>query len=116
MAVVNASNIRARPWGDACASHDLVDGADLIVVQEKMPPRTSEIRHSHTKARQFFYVLAGTLTIERAGEVYTLEARDGLEIAPGTIHVVSNTTSAVVEFLAIASPTTKGDRVTAAAE
>ena len=104
MSVVNVSNIRVRPWGDSCACYDLVDRADLIVVQEKMPPRTSEIRHSHARARQFFYVLAGALTIERAGEVYTLEARDGLDIAPGTIHVVSNTTSAVVEFLAIASP------------
>jgi mannose-6-phosphate isomerase-like protein (cupin superfamily) len=111
--VVNISSIAPRPWGDGCSSYDLVDGADLIVVQETMPPGTSEVRHFHTRARQVFYVLAGTLTIERGGEIFTLAARDALEIAPGVPHVVRNTSNAAAEFLAVASPTTKGDRVAA---
>jgi mannose-6-phosphate isomerase-like protein (cupin superfamily) len=114
--VVNAATIRPRPWGEGCSSYDLVDGAGLIVVQETMPPGTSEVRHFHVRSRQVFYVLAGTLTIERAGEIFTLHARDGLEIEPGTVHVVSNLSRENTEFLAIASPTTKGGRTIAPTE
>lgn len=114
--IVNISNIAPRPWGDSCYSYDLVDGADLIVAQETMPPGTSEVRHAHARARQMFYVLKGALTIERAGEIFMLHAGDGLEIGPGTIHVVANKSPSPAEFLAIASPTTKGDRIIPSAE
>jgi mannose-6-phosphate isomerase-like protein (cupin superfamily) len=102
-----------RPWGEGCLSYDLVDRGDLIVVQETMPPRGAEVRHAHARARQFFYVLSGTLVIERGSETFILGARDGLEIAPGTPHRVTNQSELPVEFLAVASPTTKGDRIMA---
>jgi mannose-6-phosphate isomerase-like protein (cupin superfamily) len=77
-----------------------------------MPPGTSEVPHRHRKARQFFFVLDGQIEIDVEGRVQRLESFHGLEIPPGALHVVRNASSSVVRFLAVAAPTTKGDRST----
>ena len=110
--MIRKEMLASRPWGKGCSSWDLLDRKDLIVVSESMPPATSEQRHFHAKARQFFFVLAGELRIEIDGKCEVLARGDGLEIEPGKPHRVFNSSTDVVEFLAIASPTTKGDRQT----
>jgi mannose-6-phosphate isomerase-like protein (cupin superfamily) len=80
------------------------------VVQEAMPPGTAEVRHFHKRARQFFFVLSGELAIEVEGERTTLSTHDGIEIAPGRAHQVLNESDSEASFLAVACPTTKGDR------
>lgn len=75
-----------------------------------MPPGASEVRHHHAKARQFFYVLHGELTLEVAGIVHMLRKGTGLEIAPGVAHQALNQSAAAVEFLVVSNPPSHGDR------
>jgi len=52
-------------WGDVCHGWRLLSQPDLSVIQERVPPGGAETRHYHTNARQFFFVLSGTATMER---------------------------------------------------
>ena len=97
-------------WGDGCDGWHLVRSPALSVIQERMPPGTAESRHRHANARQFFFVLAGELTIERDGAVLVLRAGEGLEIAPGEAHQVLNEAGDDAEFLVISQPPSHGDR------
>ena len=97
-------------WGDDCEGWVLSPSPDLMVIQERMPPRTAEIRHFHSKARQFFYVLSGELTMELEGKTHFVPAMSGIEIMPGAKHQARNNTDHDVHFLVISSPTTRGDR------
>lgn len=78
-----------------------------------MPPGTREARHRHAHARQFFYVLAGTLTMEVEGTRHRLAAGSGIELPPGTAHQASNESDADVEFLVVSTPPSHGDRIPA---
>jgi mannose-6-phosphate isomerase-like protein (cupin superfamily) len=76
-----------------------------------MPPGTAEQRHLHRHATQFFYVLAGELTIERSREEYRLRPNTGLTIPAGTPHQVFNRGSQDARFLVVSEPPSHGDRV-----
>jgi mannose-6-phosphate isomerase-like protein (cupin superfamily) len=82
----------------------------LAVAEEEMPPGTSEHRHVHAHARQFFYVLDGELAMELPEGSLVIRARQGLEVAPGTPHRAFNASASPVRFLVVSSPTTAGDR------
>lgn len=97
-------------WGDGCEGWHLLRASTLSVIEERMPPATSEVRHWHARARQFFYVLDGTLTLEVEGVVHQLPARTGLELPPGTAHQAFNQSGAAVEFLVVSEPPSHGDR------
>lgn len=97
-------------WGDGCEGWHLLRASNLSVIEERMPPATSEVRHWHARARQFFYVLDGTLTLEVEGVVHQLPARTGLELPPGTAHQAFNQSGAAVEFLVVSEPPSHGDR------
>jgi uncharacterized cupin superfamily protein len=97
-------------WGEGCEGWHLVRAQNLSVIEERMPPGTREIRHWHARARQFFYVLAGTLTVEVEGELHRLTKHVGIELPPGTAHQVINESQADVEFLVISEPPSHGDR------
>jgi len=75
-----------------------------------MPPGTAETRHRHAVARQFFFVLAGELTIERDEDAFVLRAGEGLEVAPGSAHQVLNRSDTDARFLVISQPPSHGDR------
>jgi mannose-6-phosphate isomerase-like protein (cupin superfamily) len=98
-------------WGDGCDGWHLVKRPDLSVIQERMPPGTAEVRHYHAKSRQFFFVLAGVLTMEIAGRLEALAAQQGLEIPAGAPHQARNESAAPVEFLVVSMPPSHGDRV-----
>jgi mannose-6-phosphate isomerase-like protein (cupin superfamily) len=97
-------------WGEVCDGWHLVRGEGLSVIEERMPAGAREQRHFHAKARQFFYVLEGELTMEVEGRCHGLGARQGLEIAPGERHQASNESREDVRFLVISSPPAQGDR------
>jgi mannose-6-phosphate isomerase-like protein (cupin superfamily) len=109
--VINKDSAEHYTWGDVCEGWHLVRSEGLSVIQERMPPGASEVRHVHTRARQFFFVLAGAMTIEVAGEREELAAGDGVEIGPGVPHQVFNSSDRDVEFLVISQPPAQGDRV-----
>jgi len=100
-------------WGDGCDGWHLMRAAGLSIIEERMPPGTREVRHWHARAAQFFYVLAGTLTLEVEGVTHHLVARTGIELPQGTAHQAINETEGDVEFLVVSTPPSHGDRIEA---
>jgi mannose-6-phosphate isomerase-like protein (cupin superfamily) len=98
-------------WGSDCDGWHLVKQPGLSVIQERMPPRTSEARHLHAIARQFFFVLKGTLVIESDGTRHELVAGEGFEIPPKTAHQVLNVGTSPTDFLVVSQPASHGDRM-----
>jgi mannose-6-phosphate isomerase-like protein (cupin superfamily) len=85
--------------------------AKLSVIQECMPTGASELRHLHTHARQFFFVLAGEALLEVNGAEHRLLPQQGLEIAPGMSHRIFNRGETDLHFLVVSQPPSHGDRV-----
>jgi mannose-6-phosphate isomerase-like protein (cupin superfamily) len=98
-------------WQEICEGWRLVDGEDLSVIHERMPPGTAEERHRHSKANQFFFVLSGQLSMALEGELHHIGAQEGLSVPAGAVHQARNDCDAAVEFLVISAPTTRGDRM-----
>lgn len=109
-APVSRANAPHYLWGEHCDGWHLLEGQDLHVIEEEMPPGTCETRHYHHKARQFFYVLSGQLTIDVSDTAHPLDPGQGLAVAPGTPHIAANRGNFPVRFLVISAPTTRGDR------
>ena len=107
----NKSNAEHYLWGDNCDGWHLVKSQDLSIIHERMPAHTSEVRHYHQHARQFFYVLSGVATIEVDGKEITLKPHEGIEVPPLVPHQMFNKSNNEVEFLVTSQPTSKGDRV-----
>ena len=107
---VSAANAEHYVWGGSCDGWHLLRGENLSVIEERMSPGAEEQRHFHISARQFFYVLAGELTLEVDGRFYSLQARQGLEIAPGQPHQALNRSGTDTHFLVISQPPSHGDR------
>jgi uncharacterized cupin superfamily protein len=110
MEAVSTTTAEHYLWGEICDGWHLLRSADLSVIEERMPPGTAEQRHRHERARQFFYVLAGELTMELDGVVHALAGGMGLQIAPGQAHQAMNRSSADVRFLVVSQPPSHGDR------
>jgi mannose-6-phosphate isomerase-like protein (cupin superfamily) len=87
-----------------------VQAPDLSVIEEEMPPGTEEVRHRHLQARQFFYVLHGSLIIECDGVSHQVGTHSGIEVAPMTPHQVRNESDSDVGFLVISQPPVQDDR------
>jgi len=97
-------------WGENCSGWHLLRSAQLSVIEESMPPGTSETRHYHEKSQQFFYILEGSARFEIGDELVTLHARQGLPVAAGTPHRIFNDSQEALRFLVISSPPAQGDR------
>ena len=98
-------------WGDGCDGWHLLKAESLSVIEERMRAGTSEVKHHHQMARQFFYVLKGVLSFEINGLELDLTPRQGVEIPPAIPHRVFNRSNQDTEFLVISSPPSHGDRV-----
>jgi sugar-phosphatase len=109
--VVESASVESRTWGDGCEAWGLLDSHDLLVAEEFMPAGTSETAHYHDTARQFFYVTSGVLAIGTPSDEQILRTGQGLRVDPGMPHTVRSLGPGPARFLAIAAPTTYGDRV-----
>jgi mannose-6-phosphate isomerase-like protein (cupin superfamily) len=98
-------------WGNNCDGWHLVKTEALSIIEEKMPPGTSEVRHYHQKSNQFFYVLKGNLQIEVEENEVELNAGQGLHIEAGQRHQVFNRSAGDAEFLVVSNPPSHGDRI-----
>jgi mannose-6-phosphate isomerase-like protein (cupin superfamily) len=98
-------------WGGVCDGWYLLKDPTLSVIQERVPPSAGEAPHFHVRARQFFYVLSGTATMEFEGQKVTFGPNQGLHVPPNTPHRLINCSDTDVVFLVISSPTTAGDRI-----
>lgn len=111
--VMNRDSAESYYWGDGgvrSTAWRLLEGNDLSVVEEVMPPGAAEQRHSHTFARQYFYVLEGEAVMAVAEHSYTLRPGDGIHVAPKQAHQIRNESGAEVRFLVISAPRASGDR------
>ncbi|HZZ40709.1 MAG TPA: cupin domain-containing protein [Acidobacteriaceae bacterium] len=114
MMPVSAETAEHYVWGQqqssVCDGWHLVQSEGLSVIEERMPPEAREERHLHSRARQFFYVLEGELTLEVDGREHGLGVGQGLEVPPGSPHQALNATREAVRFLVVSSPPGQGDR------
>ncbi len=106
----SVKNAERYLWGDGCDGWHLLNRDDFSVIQERMPPGTSEKMHFHKFARQFFFVLDGTATVDFDGEQIVLEKHQGIEVHPGISHRMCNETSEDLSFLVFSVPKSHGDR------
>ncbi|MBT2118991.1 cupin domain-containing protein [Dyella sp. LX-66] len=112
MKAVSTANAPHYTWGQQCDGWHLLQGFDLSVIEECMPPGTAEVRHRHVRARQFFYVLEGEAVLELEGVAHRLAAREGLHVPPGAAHQMRNETDGELRFIVVSSPKSHGDRET----
>src|SRR5664280_1413270 len=110
-AKVSASNAEHYNWGTNCEAWYFVRTPELNIIEERMASGTSEIAHHHVHARQFFFVLAGELTMMLEGKDFVLNPGEGLEIAPGELHQAINRGPGAVRFLVTSQPPSHGDRI-----
>ncbi|GAC1446378.1 MAG: cupin domain-containing protein [Pyrinomonadaceae bacterium] len=110
MSPVNTQSGEHYVWGAACDGWHLLKRDDLSIIQERVPPKASETKHFHHKARQFFYILRGQATMIIGDEKFVLNASDGIEIAPEIVHQMRNETDEDLHFLVISAPKSHGDR------
>ena len=110
---VSIGNAEHYRWGEGCDGWHLVRTEALSVIEERMPPLTSEQRHTHERAHQFFYVLQGELTLEIEGEGHLLTMGDGVEVVPGQTHQALNRSKVDVRFIVTSQPASHGDRIDA---
>jgi mannose-6-phosphate isomerase-like protein (cupin superfamily)/N-acetylglutamate synthase-like GNAT family acetyltransferase len=99
-------------WGDDCDGWHLLKSDTLSVIEERMPPGTSEQLHCHSKAQQVFYILSGTATFELNGIAETISAKESIHIPARTLHRISNHSSGDLSFLLISEPPAQNDRIT----
>lgn len=113
MTIVSIKNGKHYVWGGNCDGWHLASSNNLSVIQERVPKGSSEIRHFHNKAEQFFYVLSGIATLEVDGVVHVIHPSEGFHVPAGVAHSLSNENETVLEFLVISTPPSHGDKMNA---
>jgi mannose-6-phosphate isomerase-like protein (cupin superfamily) len=111
-ASISRENAPHYVWGDNCDGWHLLQESNLSVIEERMPPGASEVRHFHTNAQQFFFILSGQAEMETKSERILLLAGQGVAIPPRTLHQFRNHSEEPVRFLVISQLSSYGDRVT----
>lgn len=111
MKLIRADESNHYIWGDSCDGWRLLKSSDMTIVQERVPAGKSEIKHYHSKARQFFFILSGNAVIEFENEKVLLSEKESLEIPPGIVHQFKNESETDVEFLVISFPPAINDRI-----
>ena len=107
---VGRDNVPAVEWSEGCLGWTLVDQPDLHVIEERMAPGTSELRHVHGSTRQFYYVLRGTAVVETGAGRAEVAAMHGIEIPPGLEHQMRNESGTDLGFLVISTQRPREDR------
>jgi mannose-6-phosphate isomerase-like protein (cupin superfamily) len=109
--MISKHNAEHYTWGKNCDGWKLVSHAEKSIIHERMPPGTSEVRHYHNKASQFFFILSGAMNIEINGVEFTIRQHEGIEVHPLQPHQVFNKTEEAIEFIVVSQPNAQGDRV-----
>ena len=115
--IVSVKSAEHYKWGGTreidCDGWHLVTTTNLSVIEEFMPPGTSEARHYHHHAHQFFYILEGELTIQVEDCGFVLHAHEGIWISPGQLHQAINRGANSLRMLVTSQPPSHGDRIIA---
>ena len=108
--VKDIQNSEHYTWGNNCDGWHLLKNENLNIICEKMPPGTSETRHYHKNAQQFFFILSGRAVIEIEGEENELNSQQGVHILPKQKHRIYNKSEVELTFLLISNPPAQADR------
>ena len=109
--ITSTENAEHYTWGAQCDCWHLLRTNSLSVIQERMPPGTSEQSHYHEHAQQVFFILSGTATFEVEGEIKTVKTNQSIYIPPNTKHHILNNGDTDLHLLLISEPKAHGDRV-----
>lgn len=112
-APTDRGNAEHYVWGGVNDGWYMVQRPDMAVILERIVPGSGEVRHYHSKSRQFFYVLSGDFTMEAGGQTHLLHPGQGIEIPPGVPHQAQNHGTTPVEILVSSTPPSHGDRTDA---
>lgn len=97
-------------WGNGCDGWNLVDEGSLSIKQERMPGGTSEAKHYHQQAQQFFFILKGTANFEIENSIININSGEGFHVKAGVAHKISNKETEDLEFILCSQPSTNNDR------
>jgi len=111
--IVSVKTAKHYAWGGNCDGWHLAASDNLSVIQERVPHGSSEIRHLHNKAEQFFYILSGVATLEVGGVTHEMHPGEGIHVSAGMPHALSNKNRDDLVFLVVSTPPSHGDRVNA---
>ncbi len=110
MTTVSKENAEHYQWGEQCDGWHLVKSKNLSVIQERVPPGCSEVRHLHKESEQFFFVLSGCAILEVNGETFELKENHGFYVPNNTPHQLSNRSQTDLHFIVTSAPSSHGDR------
>ena len=111
MQVISTENAAHYQWGDGCDGWHLLASEQLSIIQERVPAGSSEVKHYHQRAEQFFFVLNGEATLEVEGILHRLQTHQGMHVPAGKSHQLSNQGEADCWFIVTSTPPSHGDRV-----
>jgi len=113
VAISSIKNGKHYVWGGNCDGWHLVASENLSVIQERVPKGSSEVRHLHNKAEQYFYIISGIATLEVAGVLHVIHPNEGFHVPAGVAHTLSNEHESDLDILVVSTPPSHGDRVNA---
>ena len=108
---ISIQNAEHYTWGNNCDGWHLLKSDSLSVIQERMPPQTSEQLHFHQKTQQVFYILSGTAMFLIDGETYLVKANESISIPKQVPHQIRNEQEEDLWFLVVSEPKSHGDRI-----
>ena len=113
--IISTANAEHYKWGGPkntdCDAWYLVKTPEINIIEELMPPGTSETAHHHARARQFFFVLEGEATLVVEFHDFVLHAGEGLEVSPGQVHQATNRSRAAMRMVVTSQPPSHDDRI-----
>ena len=90
MSIASIETGKHYVWGGNCDGWHLAASLNLSVIQERVPSGSSEVRHLHNQAEQFFYILSGIASLEVAGKIHVIKPNQGFHVPAGVPHTLSN--------------------------
>ena len=108
--LISTNTAEHYTWGQQCDAWILLKSDAVHVLQESMPPGTTEVMHYHGKSRQLFYVLRGELAMRTESGSTVIPPGCAVVIEPLTPHQARNESADHVDFLVVSCPPTQGDR------
>lgn len=108
---INKQNSEHYYWGSNCEGWRFINNEETSIIFETMPSGTSEQKHYHKKARQFFFILTGKAVFTINEKRIEINQNEGIEINPNEIHFIKNETNESIDFLVYSNPSTKNDRI-----
>lgn len=101
---------RESAWEQGVRAIHLLDRPDLSVDRLVIEPGASMKAHTHSRTRQYFFVLRGEATLTIGAKPVTVHEGEGVEVPPRLRHSVRNDSPEEIEILLSSSPRPTGAR------